>query len=360
MFEQLDNDSDVEYADILGQTFFNKYLCIKKLGTGSFGSIFQAIYNKEEYALKFESRKHNHDLLQNEAAIMNYLKGPNIPIVKSYGFTSEYNILVMQLLGKDLEYLLKRNKKFSLKTVCLLGFQMIDILESIHERHILHRDIKPENFVMGLHQDANTVYLIDFGLAKKYRSMTTLIQYPLTMKKKFTGTARYASINALKGYEHSRRDDLESLAYIFVYFLKGNLPWQKIKAKNKEEKYNKILQKKIEITSNELCRGLPKEFEIFLEYVKNIKYEEKPDYDKLRNLLEKVMKNNNYKNDYVYDWTSQDEKNKNEITNDYSIDNSDEKNHKKNLNYHVKRNNTIYYNQFEEPEINCSSACTIF
>ena len=231
MLDYISSDSDNEYDGILGQTFFNKYTCVKKLGKGSFGSIYQAVYGKEEYALKFEDRKKNNDLLQNEAAIMNYLKGPNIPTVKSYGFTSSYNILVMQLLGRDLEHHFKRRKKFSVKTVCMLGFQMINILENIHEKHILHRDIKPENFVMGLNQHSNIVYLIDFGLAKKYRSMSTLIQYPLTMKKKFTGTARYASINALKGYEHSRRDELESLAYIFIYFLKGKLPWQKIKKK---------------------------------------------------------------------------------------------------------------------------------
>ena len=244
MLDYISSDSDNEYDDILGQTFFNKYTCVKKLGKGSFGSIYQAVYGKEEYALKFEDRKKNNDLLQNEAAIMNYLKGPNIPTVKSYGFTSSYNILVMQLLGRDLEHHFKKRKKFSVKTVCMLGFQMINILENIHEKHILHRDIKPENFVMGLNQHSNIVYLIDFGLAKKYRSMSTLIQYPLTLKKKFTGTARYASINALKGYEHSRRDELESLRYIFIYFLKGKLPWQNIKVKDKEEKFKKILQKK--------------------------------------------------------------------------------------------------------------------
>ena len=359
MLDYISSDSDNEYDDILGQTFFNKYTCVKKLGKGSFGSIYQAVYGKEEYALKFEDRKKNNDLLQNEAAIMNYLKGPNIPIVKSYGFTSSYNILVMQLLGRDLEHHFKKRKKFSVKTVCMLGFQMINILENIHEKHILHRDIKPENFVMGLNQNSKIVYLIDFGLAKKYRSMSTLIQYPLTMKKKFTGTARYASINALKGYEHSRRDELESLGYIFIYFLKGKLPWQNIKVKDKEEKFKKILQKKLEISSNELCLGIPKEFEIFLEYVKNLKYDEKPDYNMLKDLLYKIMKDGNYKNDYIYDWTFLDDKNKNEITNDDSLLHDEEKNNTDDKNYYIKRNK-IYFHNFEEPEINCSSACNIF
>ena len=355
MIDYIDSDSDNEYDQILGQTFFNKYLCLKKLGKGSFGSIYKAIYNKEEYALKIEERKKN-DLLQNEAAIMNYLQSENIPKVKSYGFTGCYNILIMQLLGKDLESCLNQFKKFSLKTVCILGKQMLNILESIHEKHILHRDIKPENFVMGLNHNSNKVYLIDFGLAKKYRSIKTLIQYPLTLKKKFTGTARYASINALKGYEHSRRDELESLGYIFVYFLKGKLPWQNIIAKNKEEKYKKILEKKMEISSEELCKDLPKEFEMFLEYNKNIKYEEKPDYKYLHNLIDKIMDENNIKNDYIYDWTLDEEKNKYETTNDNSINKGKENDNY----YHIKTNKKIYYNQFEEPEINCSSVCSIF
>ena len=355
MIDYIDSDSDNEYDQILGQTFFNKYLCLKKLGKGSFGSIYKAIYNKEEYALKIEERKKN-DLLQNEAAIMNYLQSENIPKVKSYGFTGCYNILIMQLLGKDLESYLNQFKKFSLKTVCILGKQMLNILESIHEKHILHRDIKPENFVMGLNHNSNKVYLIDFGLAKKYRSIKTLIQYPLTMKKKFTGTARYASINALKGYEHSRRDELESLGYIFVYFLKGKLPWQNIIAKNKEEKYKKILEKKMEISSEELCKDLPKEFEMFLEYNKNIKYEEKPDYKYLHNLIDKIMDENSIKNDYIYDWTLDEEKNKYETTNDNSVNKGKENDNY----YHIKTNKKIYYNQFEEPEINCSSVCSIF
>ncbi len=372
MFNYLDSDSDEEYDDILDQTFFNKYHCIRKLGQGSFGQIYEANYKKEKYALKFEDRKKDHNLLQNEAATINYLKGPNIPFVKSYGFTTNYNILVMQLLGKSLENLLIERKKFSLKTVCMLGYQMINTLEFIHDKHILHRDIKPDNFVMGLDELSNKVYLIDFGLAKKYRSPKTLIQNPLVEKNKLIGTARYASINALKGYEHSRRDDLESIGYILIYFLKGRLPWQKINAKTKKEKYKKILEKKIEISSFELCKDLPKEFEDYIEYSKNLGYTEKPDYDKLRKLFDDIMKRENYNYDYIYDWTTSEEKetrrSKTETTNGYSLSNPETKEDEDNkYNYFYNNNNShikqnlIFENDGKEKDIvYCSGACSIF
>ena len=378
MLNYLDSDSESEYDEILGKVFFNKYHCIKKLGEGSFGQIYEATYKSEKYALKFENRIKDYNLLQNEAGLINYLKGPNIPYVKSYGFTSNYNILVMQLLGKSLEQLLMERKTFSLKTVCLLGYQMINILEFIHNKHILHRDIKPDNFVMGLNEVSNNVYLIDFGLAKKYRSMTTLIQYPMVKKNKLTGTARYASINALKGYEHSRRDDLESVGYILIYFLRGKLPWQRINAKTKEEKYKKIMEKKIEINSYDLCRGFPKEFGDFLEICKKLEYEEQPDYEKLRNLLNNIMKRENYIYDYIYDWTTLEEKecrknnrSKTEPTIEDTLSNNENEKkieHNKIMNdnnnsYHIQRNCKCFEKNLlnKESALCCSSAaCTIF
>jgi serine/threonine protein kinase len=378
MLNYLDSDSDLDYDEILGKTFLNKYHCIRRLGEGSFGQIYEATYKSEKYALKFETRIKNYNLLQNEAAIINYLKGPNIPYVKSYGFTSNYNILVMQLLGKSLETLLMERKTFSLKTVCLLGYQMVNILEYIHDKHILHRDIKPDNFVMGLNELSNNVYIIDFGLAKKYRSLTTLVQYPMVKKDKLTGTARYASINALKGYEHSRRDDLESVGYILIYFLKGKLPWQGINAMTRDEKYKKILEKKSEINSYELCRGFPKEFGDFLEICKNLKYEERPDYEKMRNLFDNIMKRENYIYDYIYDWTTLEEKEfrknnrtKTEPTNgDTSSYNEKEKKIDKIDNdkiiiessYRIQRNNKIFDNNLanHESAVCCSSTCLIF
>ena len=261
-----------------------------------------------------------------------------------------------------------------MKTVCMLGYQMVNILEFIHEKHILHRDIKPENFVMGLDELSDNVYLIDFGLAKKYRSIKTLIQYPLIKKKQLTGTARYASINALKGYEHSRRDDLESVGYILIYFLKGKLPWQNIKATTKEDKYRKILEKKVEISSKELYRGYPNELAEFLDYTKNMEYNERPNYDMLRKLFDDIMLKEKYNYDYIYDWTTIEEKesrknnkSKTEPTNgDTSSNHETEKkdnieNNLKDNSYHIQRNNKILENYvYEEPEVCCSSGCSIF
>ena len=260
----MENDyssSSSEVDNILGRTFFKKYQCIKKLGEGSFGLIYEAIYNNEHFALKFEDLRRNTNLLEAEASIMNYLKGPNIPSVRSFGTSGYYNVLIMQLMGKSLEDLINEKKTFSIKTVCLLGYQMINVLEYIHDKHYVHRDIKPDNFVMGLNSLSKKLYLLDFGLAKKYRSSTTLVHYPLINKKKLTGTARYASINAMRGYEQSRRDDLESVGYVMMYFLRGSLPWQGLSGKNKEERYRRILNKKLDTSAYDLCTGYPSELE---------------------------------------------------------------------------------------------------
>ena len=302
------SSSTSEKDDFLGKIFFKKYQIIKKLGEGSFGKIYEASYKDEHFALKFEDKNSNSNLLEGEASIMNYLKGPNIPQVKSFGTSGHYNILIMQLMGKSLEDLINEKRTFSIKTVCLLGYQMITILEYIHNKHIVHRDIKPDNFVLGLNSLAKNLYLLDFGLARKYRSSTTLLHYPLINKKKLTGTARYASINALRGDEQSRRDDLEAVGYVLMYFLRGSLPWQGLPGKNKDDRYKNILQKKIDTSPSELCRGFPQEFEKYIEYTRKMKYEEQPLYDILRGYFKKVVENENEYFDYIYDWSTEEEK----------------------------------------------------
>ena len=289
---------------LINKRFFSKYKAIRKIGEGSFGKVYKAEYNGEYYALKVEDRTKDQGLLELEATIMSYLKGPNIPIIKSFGYSGDYNVLVMQLMDKSLEDIFNKLNKFSVKTTAMLGYQMVDVLQYIHDKHIIHRDIKPDNFVMGSGELNYKLYILDFGLAKKYRSSRTLEQYPYVKKKKLTGTARYASIHALEAYEQSRRDDLESVGYVLMYFLRGELPWQGLKVKSKEDRYKKILDKKKEVSSEELCKNFPREFFEYVDYTKKLEYEENPDYDMLREKFNNVISNLGEKFDYIYDWTT--------------------------------------------------------
>ena len=294
--------------NLIDKIFFKKYRCIEKIGQGSFGFIYKAEYNNKYYALKFEDNKNEKQILENEASLMIYLKGPNIPYIKTYGTSGQYNILVMQLLGKDLQELLREKGSFSIKTVCILAYQMISILEHIHTYNIIHRDIKPENFLMGLDENNKFLYLLDFGLAKTFDYNSTTTNYmPNKEGKKLTGTPRYASINALRGLEQSPRDDLESVGYVLVYLLKGSLPWQSIKARNKYEKVKNILVYKIETSSSDLCSGLPNEFENYIDYCKNLEINEIPDYERLKNLFLSVLHKEKEEFDYIYDWTEPEE-----------------------------------------------------
>ena len=291
--------------EIQGKLFFKYYKAEKKLGEGSFGKIYTAINikTKELYALKMERKDYGQGLLETEAHILSHLKGFGIPEIKTYGYNQHYNILVMELLGNSLEdYFQKMKKSFSIKTTCMLGLQMIDRIEWVHSKNLIHRDIKPDNFVMGRGDKNHIVYILDFGLSKKYFSVSKNKHIKFTQNKKLTGTARYASINAIKGCEQSRRDDLEAIGYVLMYFLRGSLPWQGIKNLKGECRYIKIYEKKKNTTPEELCKNFPGEFTEFIKYTRHIQFESKPDYDYLRGLLKNVMNKLNFEYDYFYDW----------------------------------------------------------
>ena len=363
------------YDDIKNKEFFNQFKCIKKIGKGSFGRIYKAVHNNEYFALKFEiNDEKTPQLLHIEKSFMKHLGCTNIPYIKLYSSTYDYNILVMQLLGKNLEMYHKKYKKFTLKTTCMLGNQILSILEDIHDNNIVHCDLKPDNLCMGIDSLSQYVFMIDFGCARLYRDSTTLIEYPIKHIEGLNGTPRYASINALRGYEQSRKDDLESLAYILIYFLKGELPWQGITAKTNKEINIKILDKKKEISSSKLCEGLPIEFEKFLEYIKNIERIKRPDYDFLRNLLMNAMKENNLKYDYVFDWSTKSEIENNSkliLKKEFLKRKSISSKHSNNRKYGIlniekkykkmfnrKKKNKFYENQ--KDEISCSNVCYIY
>ena len=325
----------------------------KKLGSGTFGDIYLGLNTQTNTtcAIKCEEIKnqYNNSLLKYEADILQYLqKGIGIPDFYAYISKEKYNFMLFELLGPSLEDLFDLcQQKFSLKTILQLGDQIISRIEFLHSRYLIHRDVKPNNFLIGLFQKKNIIYICDFGLAKFYKDPHNGKHIPYKDGKSQIGTVRYCSINSHLGIEQSRRDDLESLFYTLIYFCNGFLPWQGIKAKNKNEKNQLILEKKISTSINEICKNLPNEFATLFNYIKNLKFEDKPNYLYLKELLGKIFNRNNYIYDLNFDFSylfenyykqledlninNQNEKNKviNE-TNDKIINNNEKQNYENN------------------------------
>ena len=302
-----------------GMIVAKNYQINKLLGKGAFGEIWKAmnLKSKQEYAIKFEDINSKHQQLYAECRIYLWFHSDStvlaqaIPQVVYYGIEGNKSIMIMDLLGPSLEDLMnKNNKKFSLKTVLMCTDQMLKRIEYVHMRRIIHRDIKPDNFTIGVNKNSHRIYIIDFGLAKKYMS-STFDHIKYREGKGLTGTARYASINTHLGIEQSRRDDLEALGYVFIYFLKGSLPWQGLKARNVKDKYEKIKEKKILTKIDDLCSGIPEEFNKYMTYCRKLKFTEKPDYAYLRNLFKNLFKSMQYVHDYQFDWTTETKDNSN-------------------------------------------------
>ena len=285
-----------------------RYRLGRKIGSGSFGDIYlgENIVTHEEVAIKLECVKTKHPQLHIEAKLYKLMSGGiGIPQVRWCGYEGEYNVMVMELLGPSLEDLFNFcSRKFSLKTVLLLADQMLSRISYIHTKDFIHRDIKPDNFLMGLGKRGNLVYIIDFGLAKRYRDHRTKQHIPYRDHKNLTGTARYASINTHLGVEQSRRDDVESLGYVLMYFNRGTLPWQGLKAATKKQKYDKISEKKMSTPVEELCAGFPEAFARYLNYAKGLSFEEEPDYDFLRQLFKQLFTRQMFTYDYIFDWNN--------------------------------------------------------
>jgi serine/threonine protein kinase len=215
----------------------------------------------------------------------------------------DYNVMVLDLLGPSLEDLFSYcGRKFSLKTVLMLADQMLARIKYLHSRSFIYRDMKPDNFLIGLGQNASLVYMIDYGLAKKYRDPKTHQHIPYRDKKSLTGTARYASINTHLGIEQSRRDDLESLGYVLMYFNRGSLPWQGLRANTKKQKYQRICDTKRSVTIEQLCEGHPAEFSTYLSYCRSLRFEEKPNYAYLQDLLKQLFYRERFTYDDRLDW----------------------------------------------------------
>ena len=283
-----------------------------KLGSGAFGQIYKCLNKKTNklYAAKIESYDTQNPQLQKESKIINEMKG-------SFGFPYLYEvinktqdlIIIIDLLGPNLEDIMYNlpGRKFSIKTALMISNQILQRLKDLHEKGFIHRDIKPENFVIGRKPKERIIYMIDFGLSKRYINEKNKNHISLKNERGILGTLRYISINCHEGLEVSRRDDLESLFYIIIYFFTGNLPWIGIRCKNKEEKYKKVYEKKKKSVPNDICKDLPEEFKMFISYVLDLDFMDKPNYNYLNGLIDRLFtKFGCSKDDINFDWYNEE------------------------------------------------------
>jgi casein kinase 1 len=293
-----------------------KFRLGRKIGSGSGGDVYRSTNEQsgEKVAVKLEPINCKHPMLMYESKVYKILAGRlGVPSVHWYGVEGDYNAMVIDLLGPSLRKLRRSCKrKLSLKTVLMLADQMVDCLERVHAKNIIHCDISPNNFCIGLGKKQNQVHIIDFGRAKEYRNRETQQHIPHREGKCLLCTAQYASVNNHFGIEQSRRDDLESVGYVLMYFIRGSLPWQDLKGVDQKEQHQEIKEKKMSTPNEVLCEHFPDEFATYLHYCKSLRFEERPDYGYLRGVLKDLFFREGYRYDFVFDWMIRNDQSKKE------------------------------------------------
>jgi casein kinase I family protein HRR25 len=274
-------------------TFGGKYRLEQEIANGGCGSVFLGVHTiaGKSVAIKLEPAPNSpanllSPLKQESKIYKTLMGGPGVPWIMWSGRSGDYNVMVIDLLGPSLEDLFKMcNRHFTLKTVLMLADQLLERIAFIHSRDFVHRDVKPANFVMGTGPSSHLANVIDFGLAKKFRDVKTGAHIPYKQEDCHgVGTSLFASINTHVGIESSRRDDLESLAYMLIYFLRGTLPWRKLRAPTVDETWDTIRDSKL-ASADLLTVGLPKEFDVFYRYTRGLEFDDLPDYTGLRRLF---------------------------------------------------------------------------
>ena len=342
--------------NLVNKIIFKKYKIKRLMCESSFSQVYEGINIKQKtpVVLKIE-HKTNFNLLESEAYILVYLKGLGIPEVVSYGRHGPYKILIEELLGPTIEclwdkYIIEQGSKIKnnvlLKNLCLFALQCLERFEFIHNKKVVHRDIKPKNFLIG-RKDPNVIYLIDFGFARKYKSSRTGKHIRFQNIKIMIGSFYYGSRYVMKGYEGSRRDDLESLGYMLICLANiGWLPWKKVCeniVEDKMEKLEKIENMKMTIADEELCYGLPSEFVSYMKYVKSLEFEQDPDYNYIKGLFISILSKSDVPRNINFFWINN---NKKKEKRENSTDNASF-NAKKLLVYGLKKKsrslNRLYY-----------------
>lgn len=276
--------------------YVGEYRIEHKIGKGSFGEVFQcADATGNKFAVKLEPRRvrgrrrRGPSQLEYEERIYQHLKGgAGIPTVNTFFTEGDYNVMVMKLLGKSIQSVFESSsRKLPLLSVIAIGLKVLSHLSFVHSRGFLHRDIKPQNILLSASPRDPQIYLIDFGLSKRFWDNGGHIPYK-DRKRGLTGTPRYCSINAMLGVEQSRRDDLESLGYVIIYLANGKLPWMGLSSNRKSSngsRHGDILRIKQSVSNRELCKGLPRGIYDYMSTVKRLRFDEKPNYNALYDIL---------------------------------------------------------------------------
>jgi len=260
----------------------NKYILLEKIGVGSFGSIYKGenIRTKEKVAIKIEDIRNETKLLKNESIIYTHLQKNNsnigIPQFKWFGKDELNYYMVITLFGDSLQTIKNEKQFFSLPFTLQIGIHILNILRNIHDCGLIHRDIKPDNFLLGLNDKRNQIHIIDFGFCKPFVKEDQHIQMKKT--NNLIGSLTYASINAHNYDEQSRRDDLESLGYMLLYFYLGDLEWKHEIDCNILEKNRRIQKMKENVIHN---KKIPHSLLLYLNNVKSLTFEERPNYNML-------------------------------------------------------------------------------
>lgn len=299
-------DAPIEVPRML---FGGRFRIQSLLGSGGFGDVYRGIQEstKSPVAIKMEKITSRASFVFHEARVMQDIqKKPNdgppaLALLKYFGQEGSYRMLIMNLMGRSLEDIHEKRRRFSLKTTLMLGIQMISRLEFVHSCGYVHRDLKPDNFVLGLNEFKNRIYLIDFGLSSRFLTSEGSHREEQSGKN-FVGTARYASARTHEGFSQSRRDDLEQLVYVLIYLYRGRLPWSGLQIMNRDEKERKIGTLKRAISFGDICRGCPRLFILLLNYSRKMKFDEDPAYEMIRSLMRKELTDRKEPCDYIFDW----------------------------------------------------------
>lgn len=288
-----------------------RYKITRSIAKGSFGQVFAGIdqQTQKEVAIKIEMPNSKSHILMYEYSVYKSFKSSSfIPEIYWIGSSNNHTVMVMELLGSSLYQMLQIcNGKFTLSTTLLLAMKMLKCVEYVHKFGCVHHDLKPENFLLRKDQP-NEICLIDYGLSYRYLDPASGAHIGYMKGCSFTGNARFASINSLDGIGSSRRDDIESLLYIWMYFLKGDLPWISLGGSNPKENQQLVLETKQKIKPEKLFKDCPPEFSKIYYYIKQMRFNDAPNYQKIENLLIAAFKTAFPKVDInkniTYDWNN--------------------------------------------------------